>query len=177
MEKESSKKVKLTVVVIDASKLYQLARFVCKNADKPDKLDSEAVVKEPQNVWEVILAAQNKNYLLATTVMNAKRAWEAYKKKELAGKIPEEEIEKLKELYLKNLELLQLAVFSEECYEDILPECIEFLQDDDPEAEDSHALALARALSEVAEEVLLWTSDKDFARAASLGIKVVSKLI
>jgi len=90
-------------------------------------------------------------------------------------------MEKLKEIFLSELELLIDKVVPKEFYEKEMPTAEDILNDNDPEKEDSQALALAIALKKAGFRVLLWTNDNDFLKRTEeievqTGVKVVKAL-
>jgi|GEM_PF-1657820 len=156
------------VVLVDATKLYQLARFICRSEGK----NTSSITIE-----DVFMIAQQKGRRLVTTEVNLRRAWESFQRKELKG-IEEKKAEELQNLFTTRVELL-VDVFGEEVYKEILPEAVEILRDTDREYEDSHLLSLGILYKRQGFDVVIWTGDKDFDRNSvkSLGITVVSKLI
>ena len=158
------------VVLVDATKLYQLARFTCKS-ERKNTQDASITIED------VFMIAQQKGWRLVTTEVNLRRAWESFRRKELKG-MDEEKAEELRNLFITRVELL-VDVFGEEVYRKILPKAVEILRDTDREYEDSHLLSLGILYKHQGFDVIIWSSDKDFDRngVKSLGITVVSKLI
>ena len=158
------------IVLVDATKLYQLARFVSKNRRKHTQ-DTSITIEN------VFIIAQQKGWRLVTTEVNLRRAWESFQKKELKG-VKGKRVKELQNLFITRIELL-VDVLDKEVYEKILPEAIEILRDTDREYEDSHLLSLGILYKRQGFEVTIWTGDRDFYKDSveSLGITVINKLI
>ena len=152
------------VIVVDASKLWQLFNFYCSKERRESPI--ERVVE-----W-----ARRRGYEMWTTEVNLKRAREAFAKK-VKNIEHKEELSEIAEWRIR----LLLKVVGEAFYSKNLKTAIEILQDLEKEPEDAHALVLAITLSKQGWEVILWQNDEDFWSRAeeieSYGIELRSKLM
>ncbi len=150
------------VVVVDSTKLNQLARFC---------LTCRGVIKD------VFLSGKAKGYRFVSTTTNFRRALQAF-----IRELPESvDLSAVSKLYVKEAVLLLDAVIPERFYASSFSLAKELLEDEDYEFEDAQALALAVELKREGFEVFLWTNDKDFLSKSSkieetTGVKVIKLL-
>jgi hypothetical protein len=154
-----------TIVVVDSSKLNQLARFCvsCRGEIK-----------------EVFLKGKLKGWRFVSTTTNVRRALQSFIR-ELEKKGKKDVIGEVAKLYVKEVELLLDKVIPKRFYLCEVFAADEVLFDSDFEKEDAQALALAIVLVKEGFEVLLWTNDKDFLGKSEeierrFGVKVVKIL-
>jgi len=154
--------VREVVVVVDSTKLNQLARFC---------LTCRGVIKD------VFLSGKAKGYRFVSTTTNFRRALQAF-----IRELPESvDLSAVSKLYVKEAVLLLDAVIPERFYASSFSLAKELLEDEDYEFEDAQALALAVELKREGFEVFLWTNDKDFLSKSSkieetTGVKVIKLL-
>ena len=112
------------VVVVDSTKLNQLARFC---------LTCRGVIKD------VFLSGKAKGYRFVSTTTNFRKALQAF-----IRELPESiDLSAVSKLYVKEAVLLLDAVIPERFYASSFSLAKELLEDEDYEFEDAQALALA----------------------------------
>jgi predicted nucleic acid-binding protein len=153
------------VVVVDSSKLNQLARFCASN---------QGVIKT------IFLSRKIKGYRFVATTTNVRRALQSFMR-ELKKKGKEGEIEKISKLYVDEINILLDGIVPKKYYLQEIQTADLILQDSDPEKEDSQALSLAITLVKEGFKTWLWTNDKDFLDKAKridqeTGVKIVKLL-
>ena len=153
------------VVVVDSSKLNQLARFCASN---------QGIIKN------VFLDRKMKGYRFVATTTNVKRALQSFIR-ELRKKGKEKKIEMVARLYVNEVNLLLDKIVPKKFYFHEMRTADLILQDSDSEKEDSQALSLAIALAKEGFKTWLWTNDRDFLDKAQqieqeTGIRVVKFL-
>jgi len=154
--------VREVVVVVDSTKLNQLARFC---------LTCRGVIRD------VFLSGKAKGYRFVSTTTNFRRALQAF----IRGLPEGMDLSAVSKLYVKEAFLLLDAVVPKKFYLSSLSLAKELLEDEDYEFEDAQALALAVELKREGFEVFLWTNDKDFLSKSSkieetTGVKVIKLL-
>jgi hypothetical protein len=159
-------------VVVDSSKLWQLANFYCKiTLRKPTLSPLEIVCSE----------AFKRGWKLITTEVNLRRAVEDFRK--TLSNIEDEKREILIKIVEQRIKLLIDVINERDIpYTANLTDAIAILEDYEEEPEDSHALALAISLKQSGySSVIIWTGDNDFFKKekeiSSLGIELRNKLI
>ncbi|WP_457569181.1 PIN domain-containing protein [Desulfurobacterium sp.] len=160
------------IVVVDSSKLWQLANFYCKVAlNGHTSSPLEFVCRE----------VLNRGWELVTTEVNFRRALADYES--TLSEMDEETREALMNIVSQRLRVL-IDVIKQDTtpYAESIAQAVEILQDWEEEPEDSHALALAMYFKRQGYDfIILWTGDNDFFsredEIRSFGIELRAKLI
>jgi predicted nucleic acid-binding protein len=153
------------VVVVDSSKLNQLARFC---------VSKRGIIKT------VFLSGKAKGYKFVATTTNVRRALQSFMQ-ELKEGGKGEEVKKVARFYVSEINILLDRIVPKNYYLQEIRTADLILQDSDREKEDSQALSLAITLVKEGFETWLWTNDKDFLDKAQqiyqeTGVKVVKLL-